>query len=346
MNLKYEILFIRKNAEKFREFVQLSKKLLEEDNKHIKFILGQFVKFVIAKKIKNEFLDFAKYLFERSNHLPIYLLYFILCENTRTDTKEYLKILSQNGWIYHMYFIVKFDHRRITNCIDDRYTSYPKTNNVLAINYANIILKINQKTLKFIDTIEDKDDVKIYIKINRKLGIKYADILRIENSQLYTLICILLLIDSENKLIHIICDLYKHLVKHIILFNFVGFFKFLIEFDLYVMIKIHCEIIFHSLHYVHYCFKPVSRGGQIPDEELNSILQNASPRVRKIYSDMKFQITLPDLSSDICEYIPYIRNDKIPLPGILPSDICEYTNLPTVLSHIIAEYIQFNVRHI
>jgi hypothetical protein len=331
-----------KIPENFQKFVQISKKLLKQDNIHLEFVMQQFVKFTFVKKRKNEFLDFANYLFERSNHLPIYLLYFILCENARTDTKEYLKILSQNGWIYHMYFIVKFDHRRITNCIDDRYTSYPKTNNVLAIRYAVIISKINQKKLSLIESVKDKDGIKLYINSNRLLGIEYTDILRIENSQLYTLICILLLIDNDNKLIHIICDLYKHLVKHITMFNYVGFFKFLIEFDLYEMIKIHCEKIFHSLHYVHYCFKPVSIRGQIPDEELNSILQNASPRVRKIYSDMKFQITLPDLPSDICEYIPYIRNDKITLPGILPSDICEYTNLPADLSHIITGYIQFN----
>ena len=324
-----QIAQIKKIPENFQEFEQISKKLLEQDNCYLEFVMQQLVKFTIVKKRKNEFLDFAKYLFERSNHLPIYLLNFILYENTMTDTREYLKILSQNGWIYHMYFIARFDWRRITNCIDDKYTIYPKTNNVLAIRYADIISKINQKKLMLIDSVKDKDGIKIYINRNRMLSIEYVDILRIENSQLYTLICILLLIDRENKLIHIICDLYKHIVKHIIMFNFVGFFKFLIEFDLYEMIERHCEKIFHSLHYVHYCFKPVSRGGQIPDEELSNILQNASPRVRKIYSDMKLQIAT--------NLQIHIINDKITLPGIFPSDIRDYTNLPTVLSRIIAQ---------
>jgi hypothetical protein len=333
--MEYRIAQIKPIPENLQKFVQISKELLEQDNSHLEFVMQQFVKFTYIKKRKNEFLDFAKYLFERSNHLPIYLLYFILCKNARADTREYLEILSQSeGWIYHMYFIVKFDRRRITNCIDDKYPNYPKTNNVLAIQCADIISKINQRKLRLIESVKENDCVKLYINRNRILRIKYTDILIIENSQLYKLICILLLIDSKNKLIHIICDLYYHIVNHIIMFNFVGFFKFLIEFDLYEMIKRHCETIFHSLHYVNYCFNPVSRGGQIPDEEISSILQNASPRVRKIYSDMKFQIA--------ANLQIHIRNDKITRQSIFPSYICECTNLPIVLSRIVAEYIQLN----
>ena len=345
MSLELNIENVKKNAENFQKFVTLSKQLLQllqQDNKHVEFVMKEFVKFVIAKKRKNEFLDFAKYLFERSN-LPMHLLNFILCENTITNTKEYLKLLASNGSIHHTFFITRFDPGRMMNVIgDDDLTvrGIPKDtleyNQIvdihMAYQYANIIVRYKKNRLYLINvkTTTDDGDIILYIREDEFIRLKQPQVA-------YSLLCILLLVNSKNEYIHIVCDLFRYVIKQTTMFDYVEFFKFLVEFDLYEMIRRYQLIISSICDDFGYYFEPKSNSEKIPDEDLVCILPNASLRVKKLYPDVKLY---PQIISDITSNNKIISKRKV---GITISSvfhvICKITEIPIEICKIIANYV-------
>ena len=325
-------------------FQNLAINLPISDIKHSEFIIREFAKFVVPKKEKNKYLEYANYLIKQCN-IPLYLISEIFSKYHSPNYKDYLRVFSKDGLCVYLYFFVKHNTKCTSNfirtTITDKIKYLPiKLQDPQLLNKLSPIFEAVEK-MNYIEKPMTKNILTQFTSDGTSLNIYYSIpshviVSNISLSQLYTIICILLLINSD-KYFYIIKNLFRFLVEHTTMFNFVDFFKFLIEFDLYEMIQMHCdEEMGMRVHNVYYCFGPISRRGQIPDEELSRILYIASYRSRTIYYGMRLQ---SNANSQIIQ--PDIRKVGITMFSI-SLVICANTNLLNVLSDIVAEYVQFN----
>lgn len=327
-----QIVNLKKNHANFESFQLIVCRLLKFDSQFIKFALRELAKFIIPKKEKIKYLEFANYLIKQDN-IPPYLLSEIFEKKNCPNYRDYLKYLGQIGFNQNVYFFVKFNHKAVDNFL------FPNMRNA---NVPSIITRHSFeceivpafKIVKRIMEIEIKYEppARIYINCNLIIIEYYecAKIIEIPQSQVFTVIKILLLLDIK-KYLKIIIFLFREFVEQTPIFNFSEFFEFLVEYDLYEMIKYHqnfdidhmtktAKLYRYNYNIIKFFyFNSIPNHGKIPDEFLCEALKNASPRVQALYGQTS-------------------------LSAFWATDIIDATDLPIELGSIIYEYTREEFR--
>jgi len=334
-HLRKNIRDLRKILEEFNKFRELAYELISQDINSVEFIMREFVKFVIPKKRKFEFIDFAQELIHNSN-LPLYLLSDIFQKDRKISENftefrinmkisEYSIILGKIGWIEYIYFMVRLTPRRIRNVWNKSF-GVPQTSNYLAMQCAEILFDFDDNTSSTFKIVFKSKNAVLYMDE----GVNYRKILDIEYSQIYTLMYILLVLDDDNnRFFYIIRGIFEHLVDNILTFNYIDFFKFLVKFDLFKMIDRYSSTVYDRLY-----FEQISKNGKIPDEDFMSILQNASQRVKYLY----FGYDQTIMQSIVPNYQG--RREATKMTISVSHLLYENTIIPSCICDIIADYFQ------